>query len=74
MFYDNCNHYTVPTTSQSEVTAMQSDDNQPRQDGESSQVEHTNGVCISIYVCGIFIIISFNNSNLKLQSLPNVSL
>ena len=27
---------------------MQSDDNQPRQDDESSQVEHTNG----LYVCG----------------------
>ena len=26
---------------------MQSDDNQPRQDDESSQVEHTNG----LYVC-----------------------
>ena len=28
---------------------MQSDDNQPRQDGESSQVEHTNG----LYMCGV---------------------
>ena len=28
---------------------MQSDDNQPRQDEESSQVEHTNG----LYVYGI---------------------
>ena len=26
---------------------MQSDDNQPRQDDESSQVEHTNGLYIS---------------------------
>ena len=29
---------------------MQSDDNQPRQDDESSQVEHTNGLYISSYV------------------------
>ena len=28
---------------------MQSDDNQPRQDDKSSQVEHTNG----LYSCGI---------------------
>ena len=38
-----CIHYTVPT-SQSEVTVMQSDDNQSRQDDESSQVEHTKGL------------------------------
>ena len=37
-------HYTVPT-SHSEVTVVQSDDNQPRQDYESSQIEHT-GLCI----------------------------
>ena len=43
------NHYTVPT-SQSEVTVMQSDDNQPRQDDERSQVEHTNGLYISACV------------------------
>ena len=42
-------HSTVPT-SQSEVTVMRSDDNQPRQDDESSQVEHTNGV----YMCDIY--------------------
>ena len=41
--YVNCIHYTVPT-SQSEVTVMQSDDNQSRQDNESSQVEHTDGL------------------------------
>ena len=49
-----CNHYTVPT-SQSEVTVTQSDDNQPRQDDESSQVEHTNG--LYTYVCGILLCI-----------------
>ena len=43
------NHYTVPT-SQSEVTVMQSDDNQPRQDDESSLVEHTNGSYIDQYM------------------------
>ena len=32
---------------------MQSDDNQPRQDDESSQVEHTNG----LHLCGLFIIV-----------------
>ena len=42
----NGNHYTVPIN-QSEVTVMQSDDNQPSQDNESSLVEHTNG----LYVC-----------------------
>ena len=36
MLYHNCNHYTVPT-SQSEITVMQSEDNQPRQDDESDQ-------------------------------------
>ena len=41
--YVNCIHYTVPA-SQSEVTVMQSDDNQSRQDDESSQVKHTNGL------------------------------
>ena len=46
------NHYTVPT-SQSEVTVMQSDDNQPRQDDESSEEEHTNG----LYVCGILCVV-----------------
>ena len=35
---------SVVPTSQSEVTVMQSDDNQPKQDDESSQVEHTNGL------------------------------
>ena len=52
MLYHNCNHYTVPT-SQSEGTVMQSDDNQPRQDhdDESSPVEHTNGLYISIATC-----------------------
>ena len=33
---------------------MQSDDNQPRQDDESSQVEHTNG----LYVCGILCVVA----------------
>ena len=42
----NCIPYTVPT-SQSEITVMQSDDNQSRQDDESSQVEHTNGLYTS---------------------------
>ena len=54
MLYHNCNHYIVPT-SQSEVTVMQSHDNQPRQDDESSQVEHTNGTsiatCVEFYYC-----------------------
>ena len=36
MLYHNCNHYTAPT-SQSEVTVMQSEYNQPRQDDESDQ-------------------------------------
>ena len=53
MLYHNCNHCTVPT-SQSEITVMQSDDNQPRQDDESSQVEHTNGS----YVCGILCVVA----------------
>ena len=39
----------VVPTSQSEVTVMQSDDNQPRQDDESSQVECANG----LYLCVI---------------------
>ena len=43
MLYHSCNHYTVPT-SQSEVTAMQSHGNQPRQDDESSQVKENNGL------------------------------
>ena len=47
-----CNHYTVPT-SQSEVTVKQSHDNQPRQDDEGHQVEHTNG----LHLCGLFIIV-----------------
>ena len=38
----------VPT-SQSEVTVMQSDNNQPRLDDESSQVERANG----LYLCVI---------------------
>ena len=33
---------------------MQSDDNQPRQDDESSLVEHTNGS----YVCGILCVVA----------------
>ena len=37
---------------QSEVTVMQLDDNQTRQDDEISQVEHTNGQ----YACGILYI------------------
>ena len=59
--YHNCNHYTVPTSHQSEVTVMQSDGNQPRQDDKSSQVEHANGsnsyismhvsVCVCVCVC-----------------------
>ena len=53
MLYHNCNHYTVPT-SPSEVTVMQSDDNQPRQDDESSQVEHTNGLYISTCVLVVY--------------------
>ena len=52
--YHNCNCYTVPT-SQSKVTIMKSDDNQPRQDDESSLVEHTNGLyistCVGFYYC-----------------------
>ena len=55
VLYHNCNHYTVPS-SQSVVTVMQLDDNQPRQDDESSQVEHTNGLYISSYTCGILVI------------------
>ena len=39
----------VPT-SQSEVTVMQSDDNQPRQDDESSQVERANGLYLCIII------------------------
>ena len=35
---------SVVLKSQSKVTVMQSDDNQPRQDDENSQVEHTNGL------------------------------
>ena len=35
---------SVVPTSQSEVTVVQSDDNQPRQHDKSSQVEHTNGL------------------------------
>ena len=46
--YHNCNHYTVPTN-QSKVTVMQSDDNQPKQDDESSLVEYANGSYIIIY-------------------------
>ena len=41
-------HYTV-LTSQLEVTLMQSDDSQSRQDDECSQVEHTNG----LYLCKV---------------------
>ena len=41
-------HYKVPT-GQSEVTVTQSDDSQSRQDDESSQVEHTNG----LYLCKV---------------------
>ena len=46
------NHYIVPT-SQSEVTVMQSDDNQPRQDDASSQRKHANG----LYECGILCVV-----------------
>ena len=35
---------------------MQSYDNQPRQDDENSQVEHTNGLYI-VHVCGIFVVV-----------------
>ena len=35
-------YYTVPT-SQSEVTVMQSDDDQPRRDDECDQVTNTEG-------------------------------
>ena len=42
--------YTVPTI-HSEVKVMQSDDNQPRQDDESSQMEHTKGSYISRILC-----------------------
>ena len=38
---------TVPTT-QSEITVIQSDDNQPRQDVESSQLEHIDGLYIIV--------------------------
>ena len=41
-------HYTV-LTCQSEVTVLQSDDGQSRQDDESSQAEHTNG----LYLCKV---------------------
>ena len=34
---------TAVSTSWSEVTVMQSDDNQPKQDDESSQVTYTEG-------------------------------
>ena len=34
---------------------MQSDDNQPRQDDESSQVEHTNGLYI-VHMCRILLL------------------
>ena len=40
-------HYVIVPTSQSEVTVMQSHDNQPRQDDERSQVDDNNGT----YVC-----------------------
>ena len=42
-----CIHYIVQT-SQSEVTVMQSDDNQSRKDDENCQVECTNGLYISV--------------------------
>ena len=48
-------YYTVPA-SQSEVTVMQSDDNQLRQDDESDQAEYTNGLYISSYMCVGFLI------------------
>ena len=43
-------HY-VASTSQPKVAVKQSDDNQPRQDNESDQMEHTKGLYISICVC-----------------------
>ena len=49
MLYHSCNHYTVPT-SQSGITVLQSDDNQPRQDDQSGRVEHTNGSYVSMHV------------------------
>ena len=42
---------SVVPTSQSEVTVIQSDDNQPRQHDESSQVEHRNGFLHVCYDC-----------------------
>ena len=51
-YYDSRNHYIVPT-SQSEVTIMQSHGDQPRQDDESGQVEHTEGL---LYVCEILLL------------------
>ena len=50
--YHNCNHYAVPT-SQSEITVMQSDDNQPRQDDKTSQVTNNEG----LYMCGILCVV-----------------
>ena len=50
---------TVPA-SQSEVTLMQSeDDNHSRQDDESSQADHTgtNGLYISSYMCVGFLLL-----------------
>ena len=47
--YHNFQSLAAVPTSQSEVTVMQSYDNRPRQDDESSQVEHTNG----LYLCVI---------------------
>ena len=47
------NHYTVPT-SQSEVRVMPSDNNQPRQDNDSSQVEHTNGLYLCRILCVVY--------------------
>ena len=58
LFY---NHSTVPTR-QSEVTVMQSDDNQPRHDDESNQVEHTNGLYISSYMCA-FVLLCMEHQN-----------
>ena len=50
----------VVPTSQSEVTVMQSDDNQPRQDDESSQVECANGLYLCVIIAWMLKICNFS--------------
>ena len=57
----NCNHYTVPT-SQPVVTVTQSDDNQPREDDKSSQVQLTNGWFV--YICGVLLYVSMRHQKM----------